>query len=62
MVPLSRSAWVTTYDAVQVVEASGASVVLGQVGVRAGPAGALSMSSMASCDTVSLPVLVTRNS
>ncbi len=52
--PASTSAWVSVYEAVQVVFSPGASVVTGQVTV---PTVA---SSMAIACRVTLPVLVTR--
>jgi len=57
--PLSISAWVTAYGAVQVVLAAGASVVTAQVTDSCGPAGAARVSAMARSEAVTLPLLVT---
>src|SRR5438874_2207603 len=59
--PVSRSACVTVYVAVQVSEAPKASVDCGQVGPEASvPAGAVCVSVTATLCTGTLPVLVTR--
>ena len=59
MTPLSRSACVVTYVAVQIVFSPGASTVLWQTGVSSGPAGAVKTSATAMSLTVTLPELVT---
>ena len=58
--PLSTSAWLAVYAAVQVVLAAGASEVAGQVTVGTGPAGAVKVSLIEIPLTVWLPEFVTR--
>jgi hypothetical protein len=60
MEPWLMSGWVTAYWAVQVVFAAGARVVTSHVGpIVSGPAGAVWLSVMARCDSVTLPALLT---
>ena len=63
---LSISAWVTVYDAVQVIAAdapvpAAVRFVRGQVTSRAGPAGAVRVSATVTALRPVLPVSVTRN-
>ncbi len=58
--PASTSACVTVYGAVQVVDAPGASVEVGQVIVSGGPAGAVSGPVTSIVESETLPVLRTR--
>ena len=61
--PWSRSAWVTAYVAVQMVDSPGSRVVLGHVGpVVNEPAGGAWVSSTVTSVSVTLPMLVTRYS
>jgi hypothetical protein len=59
--PRLKSAAVETYVAVHVVDPPGARVVVGQLMVRAGPAGAVKVSAMEIPVIVTLPLFVTRN-